>query len=753
MRRLLALKLQGFKSFGNKTDIEFTTSVTAVVGPNGSGKSNVVEALRFVLGEQSMKSMRGKSGSDLVFKGSKILPKQNRASVSIVFDNKDRVFKIGDESSINVDFEKIEISREVFSDGSSTYKINGSDVRLKDIVELLSSLNIGASGHHIISQGEADRILSSSAKDRKQMIEDALGLKIFQIRIKEGQRKLDKTREHLKEVEVSRREIAPHLRFLKKQVEKVEEAKSLREDLSSKYSEYLKIEESYIKSQKEFFDTKSKELNDKKKELEDSLAKESKNIPTESGSQQFKIEEERIEKDISEIRKTKDEINKNFAKIEVLLEMEEAKKRELSDSAKRDAVTNVPFAKIKDFAINLEEELGNISKISDISSVKDAIERSIRNIKSFIEKYSSPVLLNSTIENHEEKIKELLLEKSKISTTLNSLEERELKALEKLESLKASKDQKNQDSVDSQRKIFEIKSSLQNIQSEIDINEVREESFKKEEVDFDNELKEGSVLIGESILGFRTFELKEGIETNRDSQYTRKKDIEKIKIKLESFGAGDSGDIMKEYESVVERDNFLQKEIDDINDSISSLEKIIEEFQVELDNRFKDGVQKINNEFKELFSLMFGGGSAGLSFVKNTKKISSEDEIVEDEDEQKEEGIEISVNLPHKKVRELEMLSGGERSLTSIALLFAISQVNPPPFLVLDETDAALDEANSKRYGSMLDRLSKFSQLIVVTHNRETMSHAGVLYGVTVGKDGASKLLSIEFNDAESYAK
>jgi chromosome segregation protein len=123
------------------------------------------------------------------------------------------------------------------------------------------------------------------------------------------------------------------------------------------------------------------------------------------------------------------------------------------------------------------------------------------------------------------------------------------------------------------------------------------------------------------------------------------------------------------------------------------------------------------------------------------------------EDEEPEQGIEINVSLPHKKVKDLHAFSGGERSLTSIALLFAMSQVNPPPFLILDETDAALDEANSRKYGDMLEKLSKASQLIVVTHNRETMSRAGVLYGVTVGQDGASKLLSVKFEEATQIAK
>ena len=118
-----------------------------------------------------------------------------------------------------------------------------------------------------------------------------------------------------------------------------------------------------------------------------------------------------------------------------------------------------------------------------------------------------------------------------------------------------------------------------------------------------------------------------------------------------------------------------------------------------------------------------------------------------------EEGIEIAISLPHKRIKGLHMLSGGERALTSIALIFAMSQVNPPPFLILDETDAALDEANSRRYGDMISSLASRSQLILITHNRETMSRAGILYGITMGGDGVSKLLSVKFEEAVAVAK
>ncbi len=164
----------------------------------------------------------------------------------------------------------------------------------------------------------------------------------------------------------------------------------------------------------------------------------------------------------------------------------------------------------------------------------------------------------------------------------------------------------------------------------------------------------------------------------------------------------------------------------------ASLESVIADLDARINHEFTEGIVKINIQFQNFFSLMFGGGKAELKLG---------------------EGIDINVELPRKKTKGLMMLSGGERALTSIALLFAISQVNPPPFIILDETDAALDEANSRKYGDMIQNLSEYSQLILITHNRETMSRAGVLYGVTMGGDGASKLLSIQFEEAVKVAK
>jgi chromosome segregation protein len=227
-------------------------------------------------------------------------------------------------------------------------------------------------------------------------------------------------------------------------------------------------------------------------------------------------------------------------------------------------------------------------------------------------------------------------------------------------------------------------------------------------------------------------------------------------IRLEESG-GTGEDIRTEFKEVSEREAFLAKELDDLAKSAAGLKALIDDLDTELAKSFAEGLAKVNASFGEYFGVMFGGGGARLSLEEPEEDEEGAKEGSEVEDETPKgpvrPGIEISVHLPKKKVQSLVQLSGGERALTSIALIFAMSQVNPPPFLILDETDAALDEANSRRYGDMIENLAKQSQLIVITHNRETMSRAGVLYGVTMGNDGVSKLLSVKFEEAVAVAK
>ena len=739
---LKSIELNGFKSFGKKSRLDFTHPLTCVVGPNGSGKSNVVESFRFVLGEQSMKSLRGKSGKDLIFKGSSGVQKQNRAYVAINFDNKNRVFKLpSGDSPINVDFDEISIKREVFADGNNSYYINNTEVRLRDIVELLASVNIGSSGHHIISQGHADRVLTASTKERRGMIEDALGLKIYQYRLKESEKKLTKTKENIKEIESIRRELAPHLRYLKKQVEKIQKGEELRGELTTLYLLYFKREYAYLGHEESFVKAEKVRL----KDLLDSLNQKISNIKLEDDNSfeiQKNTEIDSILEKVRALRSEKENLSRSLGKIEGLIEVEEAK------VSKGDSSINIKNSEFNSFIDSIHDDIDRALAASDLVSAGASLKKIKDDLSSFRQKYKlTGEVSREDLDNLLEGKKELL---SKISDFDKSIEE----LSEKVSFIRNEISRNKEDRYKAGEEKFALENERNRVASSLEVIENKNIIFLRRKTLFEENMKEAVVLVGQNILSFDK-EI-DSLDFRDEEQEDLRRQIERLKIKLEDIGTGGGSDVLKEYEETSQRDNFLIKELADLEGSIKSLETLIDELKVTLDTEFKTGLTKINERFEEFFKLMFGGGGAFLSIVvEKPKKLDEnmdETEVVE-EDKSFEQGIDINVSLPQKKVKDLAMLSGGERSLTSIALLFAMSQVNPPPFLVLDETDAALDEANSKRYGDMLERLSKYSELIVVTHNRETMSRADLIYGVTIGADGASKLLSIKFAEAEGYAK
>lgn len=330
-----------------------------------------------------------------------------------------------------------------------------------------------------------------------------------------------------------------------------------------------------------------------------------------------------------------------------------------------------------------------------------------------------------------------------------------------IEALRSKIESKKDASREAERELFQAMAKRSEVETALASVRSRMELLLREKESFTRELGEAGALVGHEALLYKNFKVdeEEVIAEARSAQEERRRKLERNKIKLEEVGAGNSHEILKEFKETTEREQFLARELADLEDSATKLKQLIEELTKTLEVRFNEGVVKINKEFDAFFKLMFGGGGASLTVVKEKKYRRGAPEEGEEsgedynEDVQVEEGIDIAISIPHKRVKGIQMLSGGERALISIALIFAMSQVNPPPFLILDETDAALDEANSRRYGDMIENLSKSSQLILITHNRETMSRAGILYGVTMGSDGVSKLLSVKFEEALAVAK
>ncbi len=740
---LKSIEIAGFKSFAKKNTFEFTTPISAIVGPNGSGKSNVAESFRFVLGEQSIKSMRGKRGEDLIWNGATTEPRANRASVKVTFDNSRKIF--------DIDFPEVTLERVVHRDGLNEYLINGSQVRLKDVLELLSRAHIGASGHHIISQGEADKIVSSSPKERKAMIEDALGLKIYQYKKTESERKLKKTFENIAQVEALRKEIAPHLRFLQKQVEKLAKTEGLREELIKISQEYFKREDFYITLTRKNLDEEREPLTETLTRLEKELTDAKKTL-AEAGQKEKKeylILE--LEKELSAARALKDASSRELGKVEGLIDAQERIIKKQEELAQSDEHKVIPLKDVETLYREIETE-------SDAPGVLERIKsKFLAFLKERRESASSGIISEA-----KKSIEELIKEKSQVENKFKEAEAKEKKLQEDYEGLKRDVEKAKDSDNSAQIAVFRIMSEENEIHSKLNLLKGREEKLNVEEAEFKRTLEEVGHLVGTQVLHFKEFNLSVDELTSepRSNQEERKRLLERNKLRLEDSNMAGGEDLKKEHLETAERDAFLARELLDLEQSAGTLKELIKDLEERLANEFKTGIENINKNFDKLFTTMFGGGEAQLVLVKeNTKKAAgTEDEgteelDIEDEEQKTEEGLEIRISLPKKKIRGLMMLSGGERALTSIALIFAVSQVNPPPFIILDETDAALDESNSKKYGDLVEMLASHSQLILITHNRETMSRAGVIYGVTMSGNGISKLLSISFDEAVEVAK
>ena len=750
---LKSIELMGFKSFAKKATLNFNTPISSIVGPNGSGKSNVAEAFRFVLGEQSIKSLRGKRVEDLIFNGGKDAPRANRASAKVVFDNTRRMF--------NIDFDEVSLERVIHRDSVSEYFINGSAVRLKDIIELLASAHIGASGHHIISQGEADKILNANIRDRREMIEDALGLKIYHYKKEDSQRKLTKTEENIKQVESLRREIAPHLKFLKKQVEKVEKTIEMREALKKFYLEYFKREDEYIKNEKARLVEEKRGPLSALAKLETEL-KQAKEILNKSVSKDVKSDEiMSLESNLRETRQAKDALVREIGQLEGEINYLDRQLKKQQLVANSVEAKKVDLLAVESLISTVSGQIDEGAQSDNIGAIKAVLGKIKAILADFIAKNRNTEADNSQKETEQE-IKDLRQKKAVADKGLVDLKNKEANFTAQYNKVKEEIEKEKDSNRDAEKAVFRIMAEQNDINTKLTSLQNHEERLKLDENNFKQELTEAGVLVGVEAVRYKDFVVDDLVE-ERIKQEERRKNIEKIKIRLEDAGVGSSDDVLKEYREASERDAFLEKELTDLNTSSVSLQALIKDLDDKLTTEFKIGVEKINTQFLSFFSKMFGGGSAKLSVIREEKRkkrsdtdlsiLEGEDMDMPEETEEGEEGIDIEVNLPKKKIKGLMMLSGGERALTSIALLFAMSQVNPPPFIILDETDAALDEANSKKYGDMIEDLSKVSQLILVTHNRETMSRAGIIYGVTMGSDGVSKLLSIQFEEAVQVAK
>lgn len=758
---LKKLEISGFKSFANRTMLDFlpecnivdggTCGITAIVGPNGSGKSNVADAIRWAIGEQSSKNLRGKKSEDVIFAGTDKKGRLGTASVTLYFDNSDK--------RIPIEFAEVSIARKIYRSGESEYLINGSRVRLMDVVDLLAKAGIGKDSYCVITQGMSDAVLNATALERRAIFEDAAGVKQYQIEKERALRKLDSTRENLIRVDALAAEIEPHLKNLRRQAEKASQGKVVALKLHDKqillYS-YLwdnfqgergKLTTERDVLQKSVFDIEV-ETNTLAREVTDA-----------SANMENQTEEEAINVELSILREEGNTLLRNRSVLEGKIEIEKEKQK--VEEVVRMIPVDLNYVRraldeIRAHQAELIERLQNVEKLEDIQDIREFAQVIKQQLYDLDTRAGEGNVREKKIialpDEEKKQSDERLAQYGEERDTLS----RKLEELQKLLEEKEARLQAVREASRTSRETFFVKEKLwrekerQLTTLKDDLNEVRVRLARVEvrEEDLVNLVREELAM---KVADLR-FDVAEAGTINRERL---EREIVRLKVEIEHIGTIDPM-VVKEFEETEKRFLFLTRESSDLKQASESLRVVVREMDQKIDLVFQEAFREIRKKFESYFKIIFGGGKADLNIVKIKRRKTTEGEgesedrenndSVETESSVDEVGIDISACPPGKKITNLSMLSGGERSLTSLALLFAIISHNPPPFAVLDEVEAALDEANSRRFSKMLQELSDHTQFIAITHNRETMAQASLLYGVTMGADGVSQLLSIRLD-------
>lgn len=698
---LKSITLTGFKSFAKKGELTFQHPITAIVGPNGSGKSNTAEAFRFVLGEQGSRVMRVKRSTDLIWAGSHTLPGASRAGVRMVLDNS--------RGQLQIDFDEVVVERTVLKDGAHEYFVNGSRVRLRDVQELLAGANVGASGHHIISQGEADRILGASSKERREMLEDALGLKSYILKQQEASRKLEQTRDNIREAELARRELTPQLKFLERQVAQARERETLKAQLRDVASTYLASEHEALSREREMVTGALPSAQAHLARLDAALAALRAQLEVAQVHEEEGGDTDLVQR-IRRAQHTLGELQQAQSACEGQLALLTALRTETKQAP------HIPRTEVEGMLERIEHTL--------TSQGDDALTRVRAVVAELLTYVRGSDVIQQEHDNHAAREAELTTQ----LRNLTQQAEQQRARLTELQDEQAAHEASKHDTTALERDMFKLTAERNEQAAEVRELEHRESALKRREVLLKENRTEVQILLAEEL----TLEHQEGRVLDEADMEEHRRLLERLKVQLEGYTAAPA-EVFAEYESVRDRHEYLAGQVTDLTDAERKLSALITELDASMHAHFAEGLAKINATFAEFFGTLFGGGTASLSLT--------------------DDGVEIQAQLPRKKIASLDTLSGGERALASIALIFAMSQVNPPPFIILDETDAALDEANSRRYAEMVRKLSERSQLILITHNRATMAAADKLYGVTMGNDGVSQLLSVTLTDAAQYAK
>ena len=729
--QLKNIKLAGFKSFVDPTRISFPTNMVAVVGPNGCGKSNVIDAVRWVLGELSAKNLRGDSMSDVIFNGSDLRKPSGQCSIELLFDNTEG--KLGGEYS---KYNEISIKRIMTRDGQSKYSINNTSCRRKDVQDIFLGTGLGPRSYAIIEQGMVSKIVTAKPEEMRVFIEEAAGISKYKERRKETEQRIKKTKENLSRVKDIREEIQRLINRLQSQAKAADKYKKLQSE-----EKELKLNISILntlsaKAKKDLLTKKISQLNNqisvKSAEVNTHQSSIDK-IKTEHASVLSAFEDAQknfytIGSEIARYEANLQNINKAIIKYQE--DLSQAKDRY---SRALDNESSIQKISPKEKAINLLDVISNALRefgpkadflISKASELK-ALLTDILKITSAQSKNITKEYLNRQNEISES-LDQANQNRTKAEVDLTGLVEKSSKAENYLNSIR-----QKQSIVDASIQEFENKKSV----AALDLRSLEEKlnnlklDLRTFEVNLDNAsitLKNAGISISDIIL-----EDFEGMNLSNLEDSLAK--IQSSIIELGAINLAAPDEIAEESKRIEELDEQLK----DLNEALDKLQNAIKKIDGESRMKFDQSFNAVNSKIQEIFPQLFGGGQASLQLIDGDSLTS---------------GITLIARPPGKKNATISQLSGGEKAMTALSLVFALFELNPAPFCMLDEVDAPLDDLNASRFVKMVEAMSNRVQFIFITHNKISMEKSDHLMGVTMQEAGVSRVVSVDVKEALELA-
>jgi chromosome segregation protein len=805
------LEISGFKSFFDKTNFYIENGLTGIVGPNGCGKSNIVESLRWCMGETSAKSMRGSGMEDVIFSGTSNRPAKNISEVSIQIENPDK-----DGPMQYNELDEIVITRKIERNKGSKYFINQKEVRARDAQTFFADLSTGAHSPSLISQGRIGALVTAKPAERRLILEEAAGISGIHARREEAESRLGAAENNLKRADELKKQQEKQLDNLRKQAEEATRYKEISKEIKGIEAGLYYLKVTAIEKDKSVITEKLSEQDDELSAVKIDLSHNNELLEEENKRlaplrdrimensaklQKLNLEISNLDEEESRIKNLQIKLQNSLDTLDSDLEREKSisldaslnekrifeEKNELLKTEKEISDTELRSEKnldqsksgLEKLQIRLEEIINEIETYidSDKKLTRDIFEK-LKQIVSQIttsqEKYASSYGKNESIKSdsvkRRERIKNIDIElknwknlKTNSAKMIGELNERKDKIKTELK-----ENQKNPEKISITKG-----QNIQNVENTKKRSEELNEELNKAEAKYNlinqnlKEIQENFSILRENKA--RSEATIEGIDKRKkDLVYSIKNNL-KLDNENNLLSISNLNTLKPENYPSLEKQELSLDKINKQREALGSVNLRADEET----KKYQDEIKKMEDDRADLYSAIVklktsidelnqkGREKLLDAFTKVNRKFnevytklfnggSAKLELV-DSDDPLEAGLEMLVSPPGKRLQSITLLSGGEQALTALSLIFAVFLVNPSPICVLDEVDAPLDDANVTRFCALLDELVKITQtkFIIISHHALTMSRMHRLYGVTMAEKGVSQLVAVDLEKAE----